>query len=228
MFTRQRKRNYMDRSIVLCDHDLLWDTRLKKELADEDIFIGHADSIEDIGMAGNIFPSATAGVIVCSVEEFYNFIECKSRLDMHHAEGKILAIADNYSASDELAALSLGCFDYQLRTVPVQIIAQRIRNRIADISPGRKIYYNKDTKDIYKDGCLIKLTRRERGVLDILLCNKGMPVAKEIILKEVWGKGFNGSIRVIDTVIKQLRHKLKGYNVQIITYYGRGISIEIQ
>jgi len=65
-------------------------------------------------------------------------------------------------------------------------------------------------------------------VLDILLCNKGLPVAKEIILKEVWGKGFSGSIRVIDTVIKQLRQKLAGYNIQIITYYGRGISIEIQ
>ena len=172
----------MDRSIVLCDHDLLWDTRLKKELADEDIFIGHADSIEDIGMAGNIFPSATAGVIVCSVEEFYNFIECKSRLDIHHAEGKILAIADNYSASDELAALSLGCFDYQLRTVPVKIIAQRIRNRLIDISQCRQVYFNKTSKNIYTQGHLIKLTKREKALLCMLLCNKGTPVPKEVIL----------------------------------------------
>lgn len=214
----------MESSIILCDHDLLWDTELKKELTNENIFIGHADSIEDI------FPFITIGIIVCSFDEFYNFIECKSSLDMHNAWSKtsILAIADDYSASDELTALSLGCFDYQLRTVPVQIIAQRIRNRIADISLDKKIYYDKDTKDIYTDGCLINLTRRERDVLDILLCNKGLPVAKEIILKEVWGKGFSGSIRVIDTVIKQLRQKLAGYNIQIITYYGRGISIEIQ
>ena len=197
----------MDSSIVLCDHDLLWDTELKKELTNENIFIGHADSIEDI------FPFITIGIIVCSFDEFYNFIECKSSLDIHGAWSK---------------TSSLGCFDYQLRTVPVQIIAQRIRNRIADISLDKKIYYDKDTKDIYTDGCLINLTRRERDVLDILLCNKGLPVAKEIILKEVWGKGFSGSIRVIDTVIKQLRQKLAGYNIQIITYYGRGISIEIQ
>lgn len=222
----------MDSSIILCDHDLLWDTELKKELTNENIFIGHADSIEDISGTGNIFPFITTSIIVCSVEEFYNFIEYKTagRLDMHHAGNKtsILAIADDYSVNDELAALSLGCFDYQLRTVPVKIIAQRIRNRIADISLDKKIYYNKDTKDIYTDRYIINLTRRERDVLDILLCNKGLPVAKEIILKEVWGKGFNGSIRVIDTVIKQLRQKLAGYNVQIITYYGRGISIEIQ
>lgn len=222
----------MDNSIVLCDHDLLWDAELKKELSNENIFIGHADSIEDIGSTRNLFPFITTDIIVCSVEEFYNFIEYKKdgSLDIHYTKGKtsILAIADNYSVNDEFAALSSGCFDYQLRTVPVKIIAQRIRNRLADISQDKNIYYDKATKDIYTDGHLIKLTKRERQVLNILLCNKGLPVAKEVILKKVWGNSFNGSIRVIDTIIKQLRQKLSGYNAQIITYYGRGISIEIQ
>ncbi len=220
----------MDNSIVLCDHDLLWDLSLKRELASENIFISHADSAEDISDIGNIFPFVTTDIIVCSVEEFYNFIEYKKerKTDSLPANGKvsILAIADSYSASDEFAVLNMGCFDYQLRTVPVKIIAQRIRNRLIDISQCRQVYYSKKSKSIYTEGHLIKLTKREKAVLYVLLCNKDAIMPKEVILKEVWGENFHGSIRVIDTIIKQLRKKLSGYNIQIITHYGYGISIE--
>ncbi len=74
----------------------------------------------------------------------------------------------------------------------------------------------------------MKLTKREKDVLYILLSNKGIPVEKNVILHEIWGNGFTGSSRVIDTVVKQLRKKLSGSNIQIITYYGRGISAVIQ
>ena len=74
---------------------------------------------------------------------------------------------------------------------------------------------------------MVNLTNRERGVLYILACNKGIPVSKDIILKEVWGNSFNGNMRVIDTIIKQLRKKLQNSNIKIITHYGRGISVEI-
>lgn len=220
----------MDSSIVLCDHDLLWDLKLKQELENENIFISHADSAEDISDIGNIFPFVTTDIIVCSVEEFYNFIEYKKEKKKENLPGSskasIIAIADNYSADDELAVLNMGCFDYQLRTVPVKIIAQRIRNRIIDISRCKQVYYDKTSKNIYTQGHLVKLTKHEKALLGILLCNKGTPVPKEVILKNVWGENFNGSIRVIDTIIKQLRKKLSGYNIQIITHYGYGISIE--
>ncbi|MDE6616593.1 MAG: winged helix-turn-helix domain-containing protein, partial [Lachnospiraceae bacterium] len=89
------------------------------------------------------------------------------------------------------------------------------------------IYYDMASKDIFTDGNMVNLTKREREVLYILACNKGIPVSKDIILAEVWGNSFNGNIRVIDTVIKQLRQKLSGCNVKITTHYGRGISLEI-
>ena len=56
----------MDSSIVLCGHDLLWCTALKKEFENENIFICHADGIEDIE---NIFSYINTDIIVCSIEE---------------------------------------------------------------------------------------------------------------------------------------------------------------
>lgn len=219
----------MDSSIVLCDHDVIWDTALKQEFENENIFICHADGIEDIE---NIFSYVNTDIIICSIEEFYNFTENlpDNGLARYIANNKIsvLVIADTYSASDEMAALTQGCFDYQLRTAPVQIVAQRIRNRLADKLHAKNIYYDNITKDIYSNGCLVKLTKREKDVLYILLSNKGIPVGKDIILHKIWGDSFTGSIRVIDTVVKQLRKKLSGSNIQIITHYGMGISAVLQ
>lgn len=220
----------MDSSIILCGHDLLWDAKLKKEFAGENIFITCADSTEDAIINGSIFPFLNTGIIVCPVEDFLEFIEyAPDRADLHVTKDMppVFAIAIDYSADDELAALRNGCFDYQLKTAPVKILAQRIRNKLNSMPQNSNIYYDLDTKNIFADGHLVNLTNREREVLYILACNKGMPVPKEIILKEVWGNSFNGSIRVIDTVIKQLRKKLAGSNVEITTHYGRGISVEI-
>lgn len=220
----------MDSSIILCGHDLLWDEELKKEFTNENIFITCADSAGDAIINGSIFPFVTTGVIVCPVEDFLDFIEYTAESADFHATRNIppvLAIAGSYSADDELAALKHGCFDYQLKTAPVKVIAQRIRNKLNSMPQNKNIYYDLDTKNIFTDGHIVKLTNREREVLYVLACNNGIPVPKKIILKEVWGNSFNGNIRVIDTVIKQLRQKLAGCNVEIITHYGRGISVEI-
>lgn len=219
----------MDNSIVLCGHDLSWGTALKKEFENDNISIYYADSIEDIE---NIFSYVNTDIIICSIEEFYNFTENlpAGGFRRYVASNKIsvLVIAGSYSVSDEIAALTQGCFDYQLRTAPVQVVAQRIRNRLADKSYEKNIYYDSITKDIYSDGCLVKLTKREKDVLYILLSNNGVPVRKDVILHKVWGNEVTSSSRVIDTVVKQLRKKLSGSNIHIITYYGRGISATIQ
>ncbi len=219
----------MDSSIVLCGHDLLWNAELKKEFTDENIFITYADSTCDAVINGSIFPFLTTGVIVCPVEDFLDFMEYEpGSMDLQAAwkMPPILAIAGSYSANDELAALKLGCFDYQLKTAPVKAVAQRIRNKLSSLAQNN-IYYDMASKDIFTDGHMVNLTNRERGVLYILACNKGIPVSKDIILKEVWGNSFNGNMRVIDTIIKQLRKKLQNSNIKIITHYGRGISVEI-
>lgn len=219
----------MDRFIVLCDHDLSWDAKLKEELSSENIVIDHADDIDDIE---NTFPDTSIDIIICSDIELDNFIEYKSLDNLCEYIAKkgvsVLIIADKYSETDELNALKLGCFDYQLRTAPIKSIAQRIRNRLTEISYGKRLYFDNATDNLYSDGKLVQFTKRETAVLKLLILNKNYIVPKETILQKVWGADFKGNIRVIDTVIKQLRKKLSYYNVKIITHYGKGISINFR
>ncbi len=216
----------MDRFIVLCDHDFVWVTELKEELDDEKISIGYVDSIDDIE---SIFPDAVVDIIVCSAIEFYSFIEYEDTNYLYkyilNNGISVMVIADEYSESDEINALKFGCFDYQLRSASVKAVAQRIKNRLANTSGKKRLYFDNNTNSIYSDVDLPKLTKRENAVLKVLLSNEGSTVEKSIILQKVWGENFKGNIRVIDTIIKQLRQKLSGYNIKIITYYGIGVSL---
>lgn len=217
----------MGRYIVLCDHDLLWDKRFKEEFDKEDIFISQIDEVEDI--ESKAFAGGHADIIVCSLDEFYNYMEYEETGNIYGCLLKkniaVCVIADEYSVSDELNVLRAGCFDYQLRTKPIEVIAQRIRNRFSDADKGKSVYIDDKTCEIYAGGEPINFTRHEKAVFNILLKNEGEIVEKNVILKEVWGIEFNGSIRVIDTVVKQLRKKVSDYNIEINTYYGRGISL---
>lgn len=219
----------MDRFIVLCDHDLSWDTKLEEELSSEDITIDYTDDIGDIE---NMFPDTSIDIIICSDIELVSFIEYESLDNLCKYIAKkgvsVLVIADKYSETDELNALKLGCFDYQLRTAPIKSIAQRIRNRLTETSYRKRLYFDNATDSVYADGKLVKFTKRETAVLKLLLINKNNIVSKEIILQKIWGADFKGNIRVIDTVIKQLRKKLSYYNVKIVTHYGKGLSINFR
>lgn len=218
----QRKKIYMDRFIVLCDHDLLWDIKLEEEFNSENICISYADDIDDIC---NVFPDTNIDIIICSAMEFFSFTEYGYIIKKGIS---VFVVADEYSEADEFNALKAGCFDYQLRTAPIKVIAQRIKNRLAETSHKKKLYFDSAAGSIYPDRELASLTKRESAVLKVLLSNEGIPIEKKIILQKVWGENFKGNIRVIDTVIKQLRKKLSGYNIKIITHYGRGVSASCQ
>jgi len=232
-------KNYMDKFTVLCGLDLQWGRELEEEFKGTGISAGYADNI---GSILDIFPGTQIDIIICSSMEFYSFLEYEGTEIFEKYIMKkgipVMVITDRYSASDELKALHLGCFDYQTNQVPVKIIAQRIKNRLeyipysynhkACVPDIKRLYFDGRTGSLYYHGKLIKLTRREKDVLGILVRHHGEPVEKEIILQKAWGDSFKGNIRVIDTIIKQLRKKLAGYNADIITHYGRGISINFK
>ena len=75
------------------------------------------------------------------------------------------------------------------------------------------------------DGRAIELNDRLTLILKVLLENKSETVNRDTILKEVWGSGYSGSDRVVDTQIKQLRRLLGRKGKLIQTVKGAGYRI---
>ena len=86
-----------------------------------------------------------------------------------------------------------------------------------------------DTRErvAYAKENLVELTRKENGILEYLLLNKGRPVSQEELIEHVWDSSldsFSSSIRVH---MSSLRKKLKaglGYD-PIVNKIGEGYNI---
>jgi two-component system, OmpR family, catabolic regulation response regulator CreB len=78
-------------------------------------------------------------------------------------------------------------------------------------------------------GSWLDLTKREYGVLALLLAAKGRILSREHLLERVWGLETDSMDRTVDTHMKTLRAKLKAVSPQefITTHRGMGYSLDI-
>ena len=53
-----------------------------------------------------------------------------------------------------------------------------------------------------------------------LICNINMSFTRDKLLTEVWGSDYFGSDRVVDDLIKRIRKKMPGFNIETIYGYG--------
>ena len=79
--------------------------------------------------------------------------------------------------------------------------------------------------DVEAGGQKIKLAPKEYFLLKVLLENKGIVLDRDRLLDLVWGVGFDGTDRTVDSHIKKLRKSLGSYGSAIKTVIGGGYKI---
>ena len=71
----------------------------------------------------------------------------------------------------------------------------------------------------------VALSRREFGLLEYLMLNRGQCVSRATLLEQVWGSGEAGNTNVVDVYINYLRRKLGPSASLIETVRGQGYRI---
>ena len=79
--------------------------------------------------------------------------------------------------------------------------------------------------DVEAGGQKIKLAPKEYFLLKVLMENKGIVLDRDRLLDLVWGVGFDGTDRTVDSHIKKLRKSLGSYGGAIKTVIGGGYKI---
>ena len=102
---------------------------------------------------------------------------------------------------------------------------RRLREKAVMTLECSGVRMNPVTGLVTVDGRVVELTPRSTGILRLLLENKNAAVSRDEILNKVWGDGFNGSERVADTHIKNLRQSLGKKGDLIRTIKGIGYKI---
>lgn len=133
-------------------------------------------------------------------------------------------------AIDKVRGLELGSDDYlakpySQRELMLRIKAVLRRNAapISNIIEYDKYLINTDKREIYKGDENIRLTNKEYELLYFFLNNKGEAFDRDIILRQVWGRDYDGSNRVVDDLLRRLRQKMP--ELRIETIYGHGYRL---
>ena len=76
-----------------------------------------------------------------------------------------------------------------------------------------------------KNGTRIRLTQVEYGIMKLFMRNPGRALSREDILSEVWGKEYEGELKIVDVNIRRLRIKIEDDTsnpTYITTVWGHG------
>ena len=132
---------------------------------------------------------------------------------------------------DKIMGLESGSDDYLAKPYSPRELILRVkavlkRHQAAQVSEIVRygVYEINMTRREIRDGNqMVDLTNKEFELLLFFIKNINQAFALEDILKHVWGENYYGSDRVVDDLLRRLRHKMP--ELKIETIYGFGYRL---
>jgi DNA-binding response OmpR family regulator len=147
----------------------------------------------------------------------------------------ILMLTARLEVDDRVAALDRGADDYLVKPFDLRELEARVRalarRAQRDPAKGSIITYADLEVDIAGHlvtlgGQPISLTRREFGVLEALLINRGRVISKEQIFERMFSfDEADVGLNAVEIYVARLRKKLDGGSVSINTLRGLGYQL---
>lgn len=132
---------------------------------------------------------------------------------------------------DKIMGLELGSDDYLAKPYSPRELILRVKAVLKRHNQGQAseiVNYgnyeiNLTRREIKADDEMVDLTNKEFELLLFFLKNMNTAFGREEILKHVWGDNYYGSDRVVDDLLRRLRHKMP--ELKIETIYGFGYRL---
>lgn len=149
------------------------------------------------------------------------------------SEIPVIVLTAKDGESDQLKGFNQGADDYITKPFLLSVLKARIEVILKRVLPkeswremdGLKVEI--ESRKVYLNGKEINLTPKEYDLLLYFMENKNIVLTRNQILDAVWGLDYEGGQRTVDTVIKQLRIKLRRDNPYIQSVYGVGYRFEV-
>ena len=120
---------------------------------------------------------------------------------------------------DKVTGLMTGADDYITKpfspaelTARIDALYRRVGSDVssdsAEIRQG-PFLLNTRNRALDKNGNRIKLTQVEYAIMKLFMQNPGRALSREDILASVWGRDYNGELKIVDVNIRRLRIKIE-------------------
>jgi DNA-binding response OmpR family regulator len=152
----------------------------------------------------------------------------------------ILMLTARSEEADRVHGLDIGADDYVTKPFSVPELLARIRAILRRVQPSTALPDHLRFDDVFvafkrfeavKAGQVLKLSRKEFGVLRLLAARVGQVVTRNELLDEVWGHESYPTTRTVDNHIASLRSKLEDDSSKprhLITVHGVGYKLVLE
>ena len=217
-------------NILLIEDEVNVSTFIKKGLEEESY---HVDVAFD-GYTGKklALQEAYDLILLDIILHHINGLEVCRMLREEKIEIPILMLTALGSTDNIVTGLKTGADDYLIKPFKFKELLARIdalirRNQNRIINPAFNfagLELNDFTKEVRRNGQLIKLTAREFSLLHYFISNLGIVKSRTQILESVWGNSYDNNSNVVDVYVNYLRNKIdKDYSPKFIhTVTGMG------
>ena len=147
----------------------------------------------------------------------------------------IIMLTARSQEMDKVTGLMTGADDYVTKpfspaelTARIDALYRRIGGDAAgDASEQQQgpFLLNTRNRTLEKNGKRIKLTQVEYAIMKLFMQNPGRALSREDILTSVWGRDFDGELKIVDVNIRRLRIKIEDDTANptyITTVWGYG------
>ena len=179
-------------------------------------------------------PDIKVAILDIMLPDIDGFEVCR-RIRAGNKQMGIIMLTARTQEMDKVTGLMTGADDYVTKpfspaelTARVDALFRRIGKDASgdsEILSQGPFTMNTRNHTLDKAGNRIRLTQVEYNIMRLFMRNPGQPLSREDILAEVWGKEYDGELKIVDVNIRRLRIKIEDDTANptyITTVWGYG------
>jgi two-component system response regulator MprA len=144
----------------------------------------------------------------------------------------ILLLTARAAVDERVTGLDAGADDYLVKPFALEELLARIRALLRRTAPTHEnevlrfddLSLDTGTRDVFRAGRRMELTRTEFLLLELLLRNPRQVLPREVIFDRVWGYDFGANSNSLEVYIGYLRRKTEAEGESRLIHTVRGVG----
>lgn len=164
------------------------------------------------------YPDVGVAILDIMLPDMDGFDVCR-RIRANNKQMGIIMLTARTQEMDKVTGLMTGADDYVTKpfspaelTARIDALFRRLggdNGVSSELLTQGPFVMNTRNHTLEKDGVRIRLTQVEYSIMKVFMQNPGRALSREDILSAVWGRDFEGDLKIVDVNIRRLRIKIE-------------------